>query len=234
MNDYELKTREPTVPVPKDFDHCLDLSDITLPAIILWQPLTNIEGLEGEQGDLVNSVTAQNYGNELTAFVVDVWKTAREYGGRDEREIVRFSSDGKHWDDDGSVISADSLRFKNGEPPEVSVLYHYLVIIDGEMLPAVVTFKGASIRNGKKLNTLLSVTKPYWCNAFKFRSVNTQNDKGRYAVLQAFRSTKRPSSTIARMCQEFYHINRKSRIRSYETDTVLEEQDTIAEEPLPF
>ena len=231
MNDYELQERESTVPVPEDFKHQLDLSDITLPSIILWQSMTAVEGLDGQPGDLVNSVTTENYGNELAGFVVDIWKTAREYGGKDDREIVRYSSDGKHWDDDGSAISPDSLRFKNGEPPEVSVLYHYLVIIDDEALPAILTFKGASSKYGKNLNSMLTVTKPYWAHAFTFRSVLTQNEKGKFAVLQAVRSVETPSETIAKMCSEFYDINRQTRVKSYETDTILEEEE---ESELPY
>lgn len=224
------------VAIPSDFSHNLDLSDISLPSIILWQSMTDVEGLTGEPGEFVNSVTTTNYGKELLAYVVDVWKTARLYGGEDNREIVRFSSDAKHWDDDGSEIPASMFRFRNGEPPEAATLYHYLVIIPDENIPAVITFKGASTKNGKNLNTLLSITRPYWKNAFKFVSHSTQNEKGKFEILQAVLNPKAPSRKIAKMCEEFFHINRTARVKSYETDEVLEEPpESPDEDPeVPF
>jgi len=227
MSEEIQERSESTVPAPDDFHHRLDLGDIKLPSIILFQFQTHIEGLEGEPGNLVNSVSCENYGDQLTGFVVDIWKSVREYGGRDDREIIRFSRDAVHWDDDGSKIPSDAFLFRDGQPPEVSLLYHYLIIIDGEMIPAVVTFKGASIKNAKKLNTLLTVTRPYWAKAFIFQSVSTQNDKGRFFVLQAALTDQEPTPTIAKMCNEFYHINRQRRVKSYETDPVTEEDKNV-------
>jgi len=231
MAKDKLTKKESAVPVPDGFHHRFDLSDIKLPGIILWQSMTHIEELEGSPGELINNVTGENYGTQLTGYVADVWRTARQYGGKDDREIKRFSSDAECWDDDGSPISLESLRFRNGNPPEVSLLYHYLIIIEGEMLPAVVTFKGASIKNAKKFNALLAVTKPYWATAFTFISISSQNDKGRFFVLKAAIKKKRPSLTIAKMCSEFYHINRQSRVKSFETEPGLEEDK---ESDVPF
>ena len=197
--------------------------DIAIPSIVMWQKMTDIPEFEGENikpGTFCNPVTGEIYGDKFEAAIISYHVTARIWGDVDKatgrKTIARFSSDGIHWDDNGDIINASEFAWREDGKNAVKS-YHYLVVIKGNDMPAMLTFKGASAKNAKKLNSNLYFMRPTWKTWFAFQSKEETTNGNKYYVLT---SKPQPKAILspdeAKYCEEIYLSIKGARITSYE------------------
>lgn len=176
--------------IPDDYSMDIDRSDIKIPSILLWQKMSDMPEFEGENvkaGMFVNPVTGDVYEGSFEGAIIRYYTTARKYGEKDKdgrKEVVRYSRDGVHWDDDGSQINPSEFRWTDDGTHAVKS-YHYLVLPKGSTIPSMVTFKGSSAKYAKSLNANLMFMRPSWRSWFKFFSVQEEKNGNKYHVIQA-------------------------------------------------
>ena len=178
------------ISVPDDYSMDIDRSDIKIPSILLWQKMSDMAEFEGENvkaGDFVNPVTGDIYGSNFEGAVIRYYTTARVYGEKGEdgrKEVVKYSRDGVHWDNDGSIINPSEFRWTDDGSHAVKS-YHYLVLPKGSTIPSMLTFKGSSAKFAKALNANLMFIRPSWRSWFKFFSAVEEKNGNKYHVVQA-------------------------------------------------
>ena len=186
------------IAVPKGYAMEIDKSDVRIPSIVLWQKISDMSEFEGENvkaGDFVNPVTGEIYGNSFECVVVSYYTTARVFGDVGEsgrREVLKFSRDSKHWED-GSLITPQEFAWKEDGSHAVKS-YHYLVLIKDSIMPAMITFKGASAKFAKNLNANLMYIRPSWRSYFKISSAVEEKGGNKYHVIQAKAQPKSAAS----------------------------------------
>ena len=220
----KAKTNLPAVDFGIPLDYHIDIAqeDIKVPSVILLQKMTELVELED-----VNWKAGQFYDmgtdsvvDSFDALIVSYFVTARLLGEKDPKtgraEALRFSSDGRHWDDDGAVIQPDEFKWKeDGQFAKKS--FHYLVLIKGTDMPTVVTFKGASAKMAKHLNMHLMRTKPSWRSYFHFQSSQEESNGNKYHVLKANPKPKDLcDQDTADLCLGFWEMSQETRISSNE------------------
>lgn len=220
----ELVKQEQEVAVPENYEAPeMSREDIAIPSVVLWQKMTDIPEFEGENikpGTFVNPVTGEIYGDSFEAAVISYHVTARIWGDVDKstgrKPIARFSSDGVHWDDNGDIINGSEFAWREDGKNAVKS-YHYLVVVKGTDMPAMVTFKGASAKNAKKLNSNLYFMRPSWKTWFHFSSKQEETNGNRYHVLTSKPQPKKLlNEEDAAFCADIYASVKGARISSYE------------------
>jgi len=183
----ETKIATVNFDLPDDYSIDINSDDVKIPNVVLWQKMTDMLEFEDagvKAGEFVNPVTITNYGNSFDALVVKYYTTARIWGTDSEgqREVVKYSPDGMYWFDGTTIDPSEYKWTEDGSHALKS--YHYLVIVKGEKLPAVVTFKGASAKFAKGFNANLLHCKPSWKQYFTFNSAQAETAGNKYHVIQ--------------------------------------------------
>jgi len=206
----------------------LQSNDVVLPHIQLlqkgveWEELNDIAW---KTGDFFNSATSEIIKDSFEALVVDMKKTTKMSGPKDsddKRELLKFSSDGVHWND-GSLITAEDRNsndqgdFLNGTAVDS---YHYVIILKGTDFPILLTFKGASYRNAKTLNFALSRMLPTWKSWTKFYSEDGGEGKKAHKRLVGKVQPKRllEDQELATLALETWKASKSQRIKSKELE----------------
>ena len=196
MNDKIVK--QSNIAIPEGYAMEIDKSDVRIPSIVLWQKISDMSEFEGENvkaGDFVNPVTGEIYGNNFECVVVSYYTTARIFGDAGDsgrREVLKFSRDAKHWED-GSLIQSSEFAWTDDGSHAVKS-YHYLILVKGSNMPAMITFKGASAKFAKNLNANLMYIRPSWRSYFKIASALEEKGGNKYHVIQAKAQPKATTS----------------------------------------
>lgn len=197
MSD-KITKQNSNIAIPEGYAMDIDKSDVRIPSIVLWQKISDMSEFEGENvkaGDFVNPVTGEIYGNSFECVIISYYTTARVFGEAGEsgrREVKKFSRDGKHWED-GSLINPREFAWKEDGSHAVKS-YHYLVLIKDSIMPAMITFKGASAKFAKNLNANLMYIRPSWRSYFKISSALEEKSGNKYHVIQAKAQPKASAS----------------------------------------
>jgi hypothetical protein len=203
----------------------INRDDVAIPSIVLWQKMTDIPEFDGDDvkpGEFVNPVTMERYGTAFEAAVIGYHITARIFGPKDpktsRKETIRFSADGIHWNDNGDLIQPREFVWMEDGSNAVKS-YHFLVLVKGSDIPGMLTFKGASAKNAKKLNSNLMFLKPTWRSWFKFESRSEETNGNKYFVLTSKPQPKASlSSDEFQLCADIYQSMKGVRISSYEME----------------
>ena len=204
-------TEATTFAIPEDYDLGIQSDDVKTPAILLWQKMSDMVEFEDENvkaGDFVNPVSGEVLGNSFEAVIIKPFVTVRKFGEPDKdtgrASIVQFSRDGIHWDN-GERIQPSEFQWKEDKSHALKS-FHYLVLVKGSNMPAIVTFKGASAKFAKTLNANLMYQRPCWRSWFKFFSAVEEKGGNKYHIVQ---SKAQPKNLVdeetANMCMEFYN-----------------------------
>lgn len=205
----------------------VEQNDIQIPRIQLLQ-----KGIEWEElndvawkpGDFFNSLSGKVIKDGFEAVIVDMKKTTKMHGPADKfnkREVIKFSPDGKYWED-GTMITAedrhsnDKNDFLNGTAVD---LYHYIILLKNEDSPFVITFKGASAQQAKVMNTALQYQTPLWRCWVKFSAIEAVNKGGdKYKKLVGKVQPKKmlEDQDIANKALELYNLSQSQRVVSDE------------------
>lgn len=214
-----------TFQVPEGYDVGIQREDVKIPSIILWQKISDLPEFEGENvraGMFVNPVTGDIYDKgTFEGAVIKYYTTARIYGEVDSntgrKEVKRYSRDGVHWDD-GTLIQPREFQFTE-DGSHALKSYHYLVLIKGMEMPAMITFKGASAKFAKSLNANLMYMRPAWRCWFKFSSAVEEKNGNKYHIIQA---KAQPKSVLdqenASLCFDLYESLTESTVSSPEME----------------
>ena len=183
----ETKIATVNFDLPDDYSVDIAREDVKVPNVVLWQKMTDMLEFEDagvKAGEFVNPVSVTNYGTSFDALVVKYYTTARVWGtdAEGQSEVVKFSPDGMHWSD-GTAIDPSEFKWTD-DGSHALKSYHYLVVVKGETLPAVVTFKGASAKFAKGFNANLLHCKPSWKQYFTFNSAQAETGGNKYHVIQ--------------------------------------------------
>ena len=131
--------------------------------------------------------------------------------------MKRYSRDGVHWDD-GTLIQPREFQFTE-DGSHALKSYHYLVLIKGMEMPAMITFKGASAKFAKSLNANLMYMRPAWRCWFKFSSAVEEKNGNKYHIIQA---KAQPKSVLdqenASLCFDLYESLTESTVSSPEME----------------
>ncbi len=174
----------------------MDRADVKIPYIVLIQKMTDIDelkGIENKPGQLV-AMSTKTVADSFDVVVVDMFKTARMFKRQlnsdgkfnkekdsDGRDIVlKYSSNGKTWDEDGTPIVDDWSNPEHG-----FISYNYLVIRKGEEFPELIVFKGAGANKAKDINYGLQRMRPSWRRYLTIASTQERNGNNNYFVLSA-------------------------------------------------
>ena len=183
---------------PDGYEMELSQDDIKTPSIVLYQKMTDMiefEDSDVKAGEFVNPVTGDIFGTSFEAVVVKVHVTARVFGDKDpetgRKEVLKFSRDAVNWDDGSRITPIEWKWTEDGSHAVKS--YHYLVIVKGHEMPALLTFKGASAKHAKTLNANLMYMRPSWRAWIRFSSAVEESNGNKYHVIQ---SRAQPKSIV--------------------------------------
>ena len=215
--------------MPENYDSGIKQEDVQIPSIILLQKMTELVELEEKNwkpGQFYNMAT-DKVTDSFSGLVVKYFVTVRLLGEKDRStgraELLRFSADGIHWNDNGEVINPSEFQYSE-EKPFARKSFHYLVLLRGEDMPVMLTFKGASAKMGKRFNTHLIRTVPMWRNYFTFKSTEEENAGNKYHILQAVPMPKKGCSQAeADLCRGFWSLSNESKVVSHEMNETNEE-----------
>jgi len=209
----------------------LQSKDVVIPHIQLLQKGVEWEELNDvawKPGDFYNSATDELIKGSFEALVIDMRVTTKMGGPQPDpkvrRETIRFSSDGIHWDDDGSPITAADREGKNPHDFLENVAidsYHYIVILKDTDFPVLLTFKGASYRNAKSLNFALSRLQPTWKCWTKFYAEDGQSGDNKFKKLVGKVQPKAllTDQDMAVLALETWKASKGQRLKSKELGT---------------
>ena len=177
--------KEITVPENKELargvSDNVSQEDLLLPRIELTQALSpSVTAGDVRPGVLLNSVTKEELGNEITIIPIILEKNWIHWIPREEGGGMLWKSSNPS---DPRVI-AESMWGPNGEKPTCTVYMNYLCIIEGETMPVVVSFSVTSLTPGKQIYT---THKTYGGDLFARKyilsSKSKTNTKGTFFVL---------------------------------------------------
>ena len=210
----------------------LQSKDVVLPHIQLLQKGVEWEELDDiawKPGDFFNSATNEVTKGAFEALVIDMKVTTRMSGPKDaggRREVIKFSSDGIHWDDDGSLIVPADRQGNNKEDyldGAAVDTYHYVIIVKDTDFPILLTFKGASYQNAKTMNIALKMLskdkiKPTWCVWTKFSSEQGESKGNKFYKLKGTVQPKKPlqNQDLADLAFGTWEANQTRRVVSEE------------------
>lgn len=211
--------------IPEDYSMDIDRSDIKIPSILLWQKMSDMAEFESDNvqaGNFVNPITGDIYTKGFEGIVIRYYTTARIWGEKDEKtgrkEVMRFSRDGVHWDDDGSTISPAEFKWQEDGSHAVKS-YHYLVLPKNSDIPCMISFKGSSAKFAKALNANLMFMKPSWRSWFKFYSTPEERNGNKYHVMQAKAQPKNiVNGEIASKASELWENTKTANVHSTDMD----------------
>ena len=105
-------TEASTFVIPDDYDLGIQREDVKMPAILLWQKMSDMVEFEDENvkaGDFVNPVSGELLGISFEAAVIKPYVTVRKFDSEPDKEtgrkvVSQYSRDGVHWDNTGERI----------------------------------------------------------------------------------------------------------------------------------
>lgn len=185
----------------------IDRKDLVLPMLKLAQGLT-AEVSEGKAraGQFVNSLTGEALDGPVDIVIVDYVK-GRFFSPKNAGTFVAFDTDvvpdnwppefaGQHFSDLPEAEEQYAERANRGDiewgsGPPIRTTYNYVGFpVDDPELPVRVSLQRTSRNAARKLNTLLDTSPTPWGRVFVLRSVEQQNENGKFYVFDVDRGRK--------------------------------------------
>lgn len=226
----------------------VDQEDQVTPRLKLLQPLTpEVAAGMGKPGEIINSMSGANYGTEINFLPIMFWKMAikwhpRTEGGgiadmcdnlMDNSPVSRNGEDMSKIDWGAEITKSNDKSGKLGD--YWTKIYNYLVIINDEALPVVLTMARTKIRAAKKLigywQALLDkkTMKNYvWhARAYKLKSVEETKDNYKY-----FNYDIQPLGWSKEICPDRYVMAGKI-LNAFQGKTIKIDPEDVAGETEP-
>lgn len=165
----------------------VDSKDIVLPRVYLMQAISQlVEEEKAKSGQFVNSLTEELLGDSEVPFVFTpfkiekLWFVYKVVGGQNEFVTIEPVT--------AANINRPQSELVDGEEMNYQYALRAYVLVEGDDLPMVVTFKSTSLRAGKQLFTEMFVKnkmagKNPASRQMELTSRKEKNDKGTYYVM---------------------------------------------------
>lgn len=158
-----------------------DNDDLVLPVVKMFQDTSDERKRYGKDfglGDLVLTIGEHAEKLGTRAFIpLKGWKSWIKWNeprgtGMEYNHTVR------------SEVPPDDLEWKGDVPPAATESINYIVLFDGQEMPAVIRFSKTSLKSGKTLNTLESLRGKRGPGLYELGFAEKSNDQGTFAVAQ--------------------------------------------------
>jgi hypothetical protein len=188
----------------------IDRADLILPRIKLMQDMSpEVQEGKAKAGELVNSLTGQNYGTRLEFVPLTNSKTRMFWQDRKEGNAVLCSSDdGKHPKDPTAAAKiAKKMKLKefpvtmpdckscpfgnwaeddaggDREAPRCTSYYNFPMLIKGDSSPSALTMSRTKLKVGRKLLSLVVLSGDnvsIYAKRYELSTVKEKSDLGTY------------------------------------------------------
>ena len=157
-------------------------TDLVVPVLKICQSLT-AEVVEGDAkaGDFINSLTQENFGNELT-YTIAAYQKGRFYADKDTgRSYVSSEAiASESWPEEYAgrafaEIDDAEERFRDavnagtiewGSGPKISTTHNFIGLVDGSPVPVRFSLMRTNAPAARKLKTMLRFSQAFWDSTF--------------------------------------------------------------------
>lgn len=214
----------------------LERGDITLARVKLLQAMSaEASNNNGTAGEWFNTLSGASYGTTFEFVPVTLWKSRTLFSDNiDEKPICRSPDGRKSFDEHLCKTECpydNAWDWVNGQPPQCSLAYNYLVIPVEDTFPAIVTLMKSSFKTGKALNTLLMAARqPAWFGVYEFYSTKQTNNKGTFYIAGIRKKIVdgKPAITdeeMRRTAEGYYQMAKQGRINFDDEDDSKEAEE---------
>jgi hypothetical protein len=160
--------------------------DLVVPVLKICQSLT-AEVVEGDAkaGDFLNSLTQENFGNEVS-FVIAAYQKGRFYSDKDTgrsyvstdavapdswpeeyagRAFVEIDDAEERFRD---LVNAGTIEWGNG--PQISTTHNFIGLVDGSPVPVRLSLMRTNAPAARKLKTMLRFSQAFWDATFVLKT----------------------------------------------------------------
>jgi hypothetical protein len=185
---------------PRGFEH-EDTSDLLLPRVELLQGLSPaVQQGKGKAGDIVDNVGKQPFATDI--FIpIAMHRKYIKWIPRDEGGGIEYQTT----DRNDPRVKEDTKWGAHGEKPSCTAYMNFLILMEGQMLPTVLSFAMTNYNTGKKLYTLCKMTgQDMWMHKYKLSSLSRTNNMGTWHVFEVDEAGKTGEREIA-IAEQLYH-----------------------------
>ena len=220
------------------FSATVDANDIIIPKVLLMQSIsTLVEAEKAKSGDFIHSLDEVVLGKKeekpVEFIVLGMYKTIHVYEGKKYIKTIDFTPN-KPWSE---VVNGVEIFHKPTS--------NYYVILNKDIenmavFPHVITFKGNSHKNSKKLNTKLMMLEEFgaeiYAKSFNLVAKSEENDQGKFYVMDVIDGKK---TTEIEVKQALKWVERLKTVNVQVHDNDADESTesaapVIASEDIPF
>lgn len=168
----------------------LDDENQQLPRVKLLQPLSpEVEDGDCKPGQMVNSLTGDNYGKELVFQPLMrlksriMWKPREEGGG-----ILCSSNDGirpRNTEYAEECLKCPKGKWNDKTPPECVEYINYLILPEGAEMPVILPMEKTKLKAAARLKSLIrykGTSKSVFDFKYKISTRKEENNKGSFFV----------------------------------------------------
>lgn len=181
-----------------------------VPRLKLMQALSpEVADGVAKDGDMVNSITKENYGTSLEFIPIlaaksrILWLPRIDGGG-----IACSAPDGKHGSVNGDCTICNRKSWQGKTPPECTGVLNFISLVlkkDAKPDLACVGFIKTSYVAGKSLLNILSYKNAdTFTYTYTLSSEKKSNDFGKFNVLQVRDTNKKTDEAIYKIAEAFY------------------------------
>jgi hypothetical protein len=163
---------------PRGFEH-EDAKDLLLPRIELLQGLSPaVQEGKGKAGDLVVNISKSPLSSNII-IPIAMHRKYIKWIPRSEGGGIEYQTS----DPNDPRVVEDTKWGQHGEKPSCTAYMNFLVLIEGETLPIVLSFSMTNYQEGRKLYTMCKMANcDMWLKKYKLGAKLKQNNKGSWYV----------------------------------------------------
>lgn len=209
---------------PRGFDN-EDAKDLLLPRIELLQGLSPaVQEGKGKAGDLVNQISKTPISTNIFIPVAMHRKYIR-WIPRDQGGGIEYQTT----DSSDKRVIADTKWGAHGEKPTCTSYMNFLVLLEGETLPIVLSFSMTNYQEGRKLYTMCKMANcDMWLRKYKLTTKIKKNNMGTWHVFDVSEAGKTNEGDAA-IAEQLYTAF-ASRDLSFEVESGQSTQPADAKE----
>lgn len=196
---------------PAGFDEVDERSEIIMPRIAVLQALSEmvVEG-KGSMGQLANSLTKENFGNEVLFIPLFLFKTRIQFKigegmvmmSRDNQFVTVAKGEFAKYQGE-PIENVPGIEWNGDKAPSFNLVYNFPILIPGRMheFPLCLTMMRTGAKEAKKFISMARVSnEDFFSKVYKISTKIEKNDKGTYAVpvIEVARRATNEEYSIAR------------------------------------
>lgn len=198
-----------------------DNDDLVLPVVKMFQDTSDERKRYGKDyslGDLVLTIGEHAEKLDNRAFIpLKGWKSWIKWKeprgtGMEYNHTVR------------SEVPPQDIEWHGDEPPAAVESINYVVLFEGQEMPAVIRFSKTSLKSGKTLNTLESLRGKRGPGVYELGFIEKSNDQGTFGVAQVKPKGDPPQELLLQAATLFEQVKGSGFIASDEREEEASEE----------